>query len=189
MNASTRFRCLPLVLLTAVLGACASTPPPEAASPIALDEPATVLDGERYLEYRVGVRVAASPEVVWALLTDAEGYPRWNSTVISIDGRIAAGEAIELRSKVDPDRTFELMVSAFEPQQRLVWEDGGSAFKGVRTFTLVPQGDGTTAVTMAEVFTGSMMGMIEGKLPDFRPSFDAFAADLERAAEAGGSAG
>jgi uncharacterized protein YndB with AHSA1/START domain len=188
VNASTRFRCLPL-FLTTLLGACASVAPPEASSPIALDEPAAVLDGDRYLEYRVGVRVAAEPEVVWALLTDAQGYPRWNSTVISIDGTIAAGEEIELVSKVDPERTFELTVSTFEPARTLVWEDGGGAFKGVRTFTLVPQGDGTTAVTMAEVFTGSMMGMIEGKLPDFRPSFDAFAADLERAAGAGGNAG
>jgi uncharacterized protein YndB with AHSA1/START domain len=188
VNAATRFRRLPLALATALLGACASVPPPEASSPIALDEPATVLDGERYLEYRVGVSVTAEPEVVWSLLTDAPGYPAWNSTVISIDGNIAAGEEIELKSKVDPDRTFELTVSAFEPAQKLVWEDGGSAFRGVRTFTLTSKGDGTTAVTMAEVFTGSMMGMIEGKLPDFRPSFDAFAADLKRAAEGGGKA-
>lgn len=188
MNASTRFHRL-LLVSTLLLGACASVAPPEASSPIALDEPAVVLQGERYLEARVGVRVAAEPEVIWALLTDAQGYPRWNSTVISIEGTIAAGQEIALRSKVDPERTFELTVSTFEPNRTLVWEDGGSAFKGVRTFRLVPQGDGTTAVTMAEVFTGSMMGMIADELPDFRPSFDAFAADLERAAEAGGTAG
>lgn len=183
MNAATRFRGLFLTLTTALLGACASVPPPEASTTIALDEPAVVLDGERYLEYRVGTTIAAEPDVVWALLTDAPGYPAWNSTVISIDGTIAAGEEIELKSKVDPERTFELTVSAFEPDHKLVWEDGGSAFKGVRTFTLTAKGDGTTEVTMAEVFTGSMMGMIEGKLPDFRPSFDAFAADLKHAAE------
>ena len=95
---------------------------------------------------------------------------------------IAAGQEIELRSKVDPERTFELTVSTFDENRTLVWEDGGGAFRGVRTFTLTPRGDGTTEFRMAEVFTGSMMGMIEGKLPDFRPSFDAFAADLERAA-------
>lgn len=173
MNASTSIRLLPLAL-TALVGACASVPPPEAASPIALDEPAVVLDGERYLEYRVGATIAAEPEVVWALLTDAPGYPAWNSTVIAIDGEIAAGHEIELRAKVDPERTFELTVSTFDENRTLVWEDGGSAFRGVRTFTLTPTGTGTTEFRMAEVFTGSMMGMIEGKLPDFRPSFDAF---------------
>ena len=189
MNAATGIKGLLSLSLTALLGACASVPPPEASAPIVLDEPAMVLDGERYLEYRVGVSVAAKPEVVWALLTDAPGYPEWNSTVISIDGNIASGEEIALKAKVDPERTFELTVSTFEPAQKLVWEDGGSAFKGVRTFTLTPRCDGTTEVRMAEVLTGSMMGMIEGKLPDFRPSFDAFAADLKRAAETGDAAG
>lgn len=187
MNAATRIRgllSLTLTLtLTTGLGACASVPPPEASSPIALDEPAAVLDGERYLEYRVGATIAAQPEVLWSLLTDAKGYPTWNSTVISIDGEIAAGQEIELRSKVDPDRTFELTVSTFDENHTLVWEDGGGAFRGVRTFTLTPRGDGTTEFRMAEVFTGSMMGMIEGKLPDFRPSFDAFTADLAQAAK------
>jgi len=148
-----------------------------------LQGPATRLDGKRYLEYRVGVHIAAEPAVVWALLTDAAGYPAWNSTVVSIDGTIAKGERIELKSTIDPKRTFGLTVSELEPNQRMVWQDGGKAFKGVRTFTLRRRDDGTTEVTMAEVLTGAMMGMIEGKLPDFRPSFEAFAADLERAAE------
>ncbi len=182
MNASTAFRGLPL-LLTLALAACASTPPPEASDPIVIDGTALKLDGERYLEYRVGINIAAEPDAVWTLLTDAPGYPEWNSTVISIDGTIAQGEEIELKAKIDPDRTFELTVSEFTPHRKLVWQDGGRAFKGVRTFTLTPRGDGTTDVTMAEVLTGSMMGMIEGKLPDFRPSFDTFASDLKRAAE------
>jgi uncharacterized protein YndB with AHSA1/START domain len=182
VNASTAFRGLPLVL-AALLGACASAPPPQATAPIGLDAPAMVLDGERYLEYRVGVSIAAEPDVVWALLTDAAAYPQWNTTVISIDGKIAKDEQIELKAKIDPKRTFELTVSTFDANRKMVWEDGGKAFKGVRTFTLTPRGDGTTEVTMAEVLTGSMMGMIEGKLPDFRPSFDDFAADLKRAAE------
>ncbi len=166
------------------LGACASAPPPEAAAPIVLDGQAQRLDGERYLEYRVGVEIEADADVVWALLTDADRYPEWSSTVTDLDGSIALGETIALRSTVDPKRTFKLKVSAFEPGERLVWEDGGRSFKGVRTFTITERADGTTTVTMAEVLTGTMMGMIEGKLPDFRPSFDAFAADLKRAAEA-----
>ncbi len=186
MNASSGFAACALALagLSLSLSACASTPPPQAAAPIQTEGPTLLLDGERYLEYRVGVVIEASPKVVWGLLTDAPRFPDWNSTVISIDGTIAAGEEIELRARVDPKRTFELTVSAFEPHARMVWEDGGRAFKGVRTFVLTPRPDGSTEVTMAEVLTGSMMGMIEGKLPDFRPSFDAFAADLKRAAEA-----
>lgn len=170
------------LLLTFTVG-CASTPPATAAAPIEVDGAPQKLEGQRYLEYRVGTVIDADPATVWALLTDAGAYPRWNSTVVDLQGSIAAGEEIKLRSTVDPKRTFKLRVSTFEPNARLVWEDGGRAFKGVRTFTLRARDDGRTEVTMAEVFTGSMMKMIAPKLPDFRPSFAAFAADLKRAAE------
>ena len=177
------FLRLVLLALVSVLGACSSSAPPEAAEPITLDAPAAVLDGERYLEYRVGVHIDAPPAKVWALLIAAGDYPRWNSTVLEIDGDIAEGEDIELVSTVDPDRRFELSVGGVVPEQRMTWSDGGRAFRGERTFTLEARDDGTTDFTMKEVFTGSMMNMIEPKLPDFRESFDAFASDLRVAAE------
>jgi hypothetical protein len=36
---------------------------------------------------------------------------------------------------------------------------------------------------MAEVFSGLMLPMIKGSLPDFGPPFEAYAADLKREAE------
>ena len=190
-NATQPRRLLPPVALALSLvagpAACASTPPEDATTPIALDGEAVAMHGQRYLQVRVGVHVDAAPEKVWGLLTDAGAYPAWNSTVTSIDGTIAEGETIELKAKVDPDRTFNLTVSTFEPHERMVWEDGGAAFKGVRTFTLTAR-DGGTDFTMSEVFTGSMMGMIEPKLPDFRPGFTRFAADLKATAEANADA-
>jgi hypothetical protein len=40
---------------------------------------------------------------------------------------------------------------------------------------------------MQEVFTGIMLPMIKGSLPDFGPAFETYAADLKRAAEGGAS--
>ena len=74
-------------------------------------------------------------------------------------------------------------MSTFEPSTKLVWEDGNKAFKGVRTFTLTARTDGTTDVTMSEVLTGTFLPAASKKMPDFRPSFDAFAADLKSHAE------
>lgn len=164
--------------------ACASTAPPEAAEAVTIDAPASALEGERYLEVRVGAHIDAPPAAVWAVLSDATAYPEWNSTVLGLEGAIAEGEVIELTSIVDPDRTFELTVSAVVPNEGMVWSDGNRRFRGERTFTLRARADGTTEFTMREVFTGSMMGMIAPSLPDFRPSFDAFASDLVVAAEA-----
>ena len=174
----------PLWFVLALLSsACASSAPPGTDEAIALDAPAAKLEGKRYLEVRVGVRIAAPPPVVWDLLVDGPAYPSWNSTVIALDGTIAEGEIIELKSTVDPERSFELEVSGVEAARTMVWADGGRAFRGERRFRLEPLADGGTAFTMREVMTGTMMGMIAPRLPDFRPTFDGFATDLKAAAE------
>jgi uncharacterized protein YndB with AHSA1/START domain len=38
------------------------------------------------MDCRVTIAIAAPPEKIWALLTDAAGFARWNSTVTSIEG-------------------------------------------------------------------------------------------------------
>ncbi|MBK7857058.1 MAG: SRPBCC domain-containing protein [Archangiaceae bacterium] len=136
------------------------------------------------LDYSVAIQIAAPPAIVWALLTDAKGYPQWNSTVVKLDGTIAKGELIQLVAKVAPERTFSLKVSELEKPLHLVWEDGGKAFSGVRTFTLTPGPDGASTVfAMSETLSGRMLPMIEGSLPDFTPEFNGFARDLKVAAE------
>jgi len=128
--------------------------------------------------------VRATPERIWALLTDAKGFPRWNSTVTSIGGTIALGQTLELKVPAAPTRTFKPKVTAFEPGRSMIWSDGmAPMFKGVRTYTLTPKDDGTTDFAMSEVFAGVMLPMIKGSLPDFAPAFEAYAADLKREAE------
>ena len=39
--------------------------------------------------YAVRRTIKASPDRVWAVLTDAAGYPDWNTAVVSLTGRIA----------------------------------------------------------------------------------------------------
>ena len=56
-------------------------------------------------------------------------------------------------------------------------------FSGVRIFTLTPKQDGSTDFSMVEVFKGIILPMIKGTLPDFKPNFEQYAADLKKAAE------
>ena len=56
-------------------------------------------------------------------------------------------------------------------------------FKGVRTYRLKPNGDGTVEFAMQEVFSGPMAPLIEKTIPDLQPSFDQFAAALKMKAE------
>jgi hypothetical protein len=136
------------------------------------------------LEYEVGIDVRATPERIWKLLTDAPSFPSWNSTVTSLEGEIALGQRLALKVPIAPDRTFKPKVTELEPARRMVWSDGAAPmFKGTRTFTLTPKGDGSTTFSMVEVFKGLMLPMIKGSLPDFREPFEQYAADLKRAAE------
>ena len=42
----------------------------------------------------VEVNIRANVQTVWALLTDAQGFSRWNSTVSGIEGQIREGERL-----------------------------------------------------------------------------------------------
>jgi len=135
------------------------------------------------MEYSAGINIKARPDRVWALMTNAADFPRWNSTVKSIEGRIALDQTIKLIASIAPTRTFNLKVIEFVPEKRMVWSDGNAMFKGVRTYTLSPKGDGSTDFTMSEVYTGLMLPMIAGSLPDFAPAFEQYVSDLKREAE------
>jgi len=129
--------------------------------------------------------IRATPEKVWSLLTNAARFPEWNTTVTRIGGTIALGERLAIQVPVAPKRTFKPRVVAFTPNREMQWSDGVMPmFRGVRTFTLTPQDEGITTFTITEVFTGVMLPMIKGSLPDFGPVFETYAADLTRAAEA-----
>lgn len=135
--------------------------------------------------------IHATPETIWSLLTDASGYPAWNPTVISVEGSIAQDQRIALTSTVNPKRKFRLKVSEFEAPRRMVWSSGMplGLFKGARTYTLTPQGDGATEFSMEEVFSGPMEPMISKSIPDMSESFEQFAEGLKTAAEADASGG
>jgi hypothetical protein len=137
------------------------------------------------MEVGVGINIRAKPERIWALLTNAGDFPRWNSTVRSIEGSIALGQTIQLKT-ITSDRIFKLKVTQWQPNAAMLWQDGAAPmFKGERRYTLTPKSDGTTDFAMVEVFSGLMLPMIAGSLPDFRPTFERYAADLKQEAERG----
>lgn len=131
----------------------------------------------------VAIDITAPAERVWALLTDLPGFVRWNSTVLSAEGRIAEGETVRIQVKLAPERTFNLKVSSVVPNAKMVWSDGNALFRGVRTYQITPQGAGVR-FEMDEVNSGLLLPMIRGSLPDFGPSFEQYAEDLKAAAEA-----
>jgi hypothetical protein len=135
--------------------------------------------------YDATTTIKASPETIWAILTDAPGFQAWDSGIERVEGRIVPGEKIKVISKVNPGRAFPVKVTEFTPGQRMTWSGGMplGLFKGVRTFTLSPAEDGATRFTMREEYSGPLLPMIWRSMPDLGPSFRQFADGLKQRAE------
>ena len=129
--------------------------------------------------------IQAAPEAVWRILTDAPGYPSWNTTVSRVDGRIALGEQLTVHAKLAPGRAFPVKVVAFDAPRRMVWSGGMplGLFKGERIFELRPMAGGGVEFAMQEDYTGWLAPLITKSIPDLQPAFDEFAACLKARAE------
>lgn len=128
---------------------------------------------------RIARHIDADAATVWRLLTAAAEWPRWNSTVVSLDGEIALGSKIKLVSTLVPNRTFRLKVKEFEPNARLTFGDAVST----RTYSL--SGDaGGTRVEVVERIGGPFFPFFAPMIPPFDENFEQFTADLKKAAEA-----
>lgn len=135
--------------------------------------------------YEASASINADADAVWQILIDASGYPTWDSGVKSVDGEIAPGEKVKVVSEVNPGRAFPVKVVEFAPGERMTWSGGMplGLFKGVRTFTLSPEGAGSTRFTMREEYTGPLLSLIWRSMPDLGPSFVRFANGLKARAE------
>ena len=108
---------------------------------------------------RVEASIRATPEIVWAILTDAKNFPRWNSTVTAREGEIRDGGRLRVHVP-GTDRTFTPGVTDVAPPERMTWAGGfAPLFKGVRTFTLRRGNE--------ERFSGLMLPLVKKSLPDF----------------------
>ena len=136
--------------------------------------------------YEASAQISASPDKVWATLVDGGNWPNWDSGVEGLDGSIAPGNKITIKSSAAPGRAFPVTVSEFQPPRRLQFSGGAplGMFKGVRTYTLAGSENGTTRFTMREEYTGILLGMIWRSMPDLQPSFDQFVRGIKQKVEA-----
>jgi uncharacterized protein YndB with AHSA1/START domain len=134
--------------------------------------------------YESQSQIAATPAAVWAVLVDSTSWQSWDSGVLGVDGEIALGKKIVIRSSAAPDRKFPVKVTVFDAPSTLVFSNGNVIFKGVRTYTLTPKSSGTL-FHMREEYTGAMLNAIWKSMPDLQPSFDQFAGGIAKRVEAG----
>ena len=138
--------------------------------------------------YEATSTIAASPQAVWAVLSDGASWPSWDSGVDAVEGRIAMNETIKIRSQAAPGRAFPVKVTRFDPPAHLRFSGGMplGLFRGVRTYEVSEEADGQVAFRMREEYSGPLLPLVWRSMPDLGPSFERFASGLKQRVESGG---
>jgi uncharacterized protein YndB with AHSA1/START domain len=113
------------------------------------------------MEFEAEFATVATPERVWAALTDVESWPPWISSYNSVtrldSGPLAVGSRADVRQPGLARATFT--VTALEPGREFTWE---STAPGVRTVArhLVEAGDGGTRLELSVHQSGPLAGAV-----------------------------
>ncbi|MDB5621335.1 SRPBCC domain-containing protein [Tardiphaga sp.] len=139
------------------------------------------------LAFEASSTINATPSAVWAVLVDGADWPSWDSGVEAVDGTIAEGHKIRIRSKVAPGRTFPVKVTTLRAPSQLVFTGGMplGLFTGERTYSVTEAPTGGVLVHMREQYTGPLAGSIGKSIPDLNPSFRQFVDGLKARVESG----
>ena len=108
------------------------------------------------------IDIAARPEVVWDVLADIEGWPRWNASIASaeLDGELAPGSTF--RWKAGPG-TITSTLRHVDPPRELGWTGTTFGIKAVHVHRLEQRGD-STRVTSEESWAGLPVRLLRGRM-------------------------
>ena len=149
-----------------------------------------VLTNTQPYTLQASIQINATPQRVWAVLTDQAAYPSWNPFIISSSGRVQVGATLtNVMHDATGNTTFTPTVLVVEPGRELRWigrVGPGGIFDGEHTFTIQQIRPGVVLFTQREDFTGVAIPFYEQRLhSDTLPQFRAMNAAL--ASEAGRS--
>jgi hypothetical protein len=108
------------------------------------------------------IQIAASPAIVWRVLTDIPHWPSWNPDVKSatLEGPLAPGT--QFRWKAGPG-TIASTLQDVESPRRITWTGKTFGITAIHSYELEPQ-DGTTTVRSAESWDGLVVRLLRRPL-------------------------
>ena len=115
-------------------------------------------------EISEAIEVPASPTTVWAVLTEIDAYPQWN-TLLSVRGDLSVGERVDVRLSMPGLPTVPLSpeITAVEPERALRWRSRLFGVEAEHAFLLEPAPDGGTRFVQTEQFGGPLAGPVLGR--------------------------
>ena len=107
-------------------------------------------------EISATIEIAATPDEVWAVLSDLASYPQWHPAFRKVSGQLTAGSKLTITTSPPDGRlmTVKVKVLIADPGRELRWV---SKLLGItiskRTFLLSPI-DGGTSLVQAGSYRG-----------------------------------
>ena len=122
------------------------------------------------------ISILASPDEVWAVLSDFGRYPEWNPFLRYIRGEMRVGGTLEVR--IQPPggtgMTFRPEVLRVDPAKEFRWKGKlfvKGIFDGEHYFILQKKAEQETRVIHGELFSGFLAGMLSGMLSKTEAGF------------------
>ena len=108
---------------------------------------------------KTAVDVAASPEMVWRVLTYFPDYPKWNPVLVSIQGSLAPGQRLKIQARFPQGREYKFspVVVKVIPATELRWRRWRlieGVFDRELAFLIVPNGIKGVRFIQREHFSG-----------------------------------
>ena len=97
------------------------------------------------------VKLNQPGQAVWDVITDIDGFPDWRPDVKKVE-RLPTDDGTVRWREFDRHGTIAYEIAQADPPKRLVTRitDTGLPFGGTWTWTLEPQADGSTSLTVTE---------------------------------------
>ena len=132
------------------------------------------------------IEIAASPQQVWAVLTNLASYPDWNPVFREASGQVTPGNRITITStqpETGHTMTVKVKVLSAEPATELRW---ASSVLGImnseHSFILSPTSDGTQLV-QTQTYRGLFTRFPPKTVSRIQASFEAINEAIRQRAE------
>ena len=134
------------------------------------------------------IDIDATPEQVWAVLTDFAQYPEWNPFITSIEGATTprAQLAVTIAPPGGKSVSLHPTVQTADENHRFGWLGRlgfPGVFDGAHEFILEPRANGTTSFTQRETFKGVLVPFVGKILERTHGGFEGMNVALKRRVE------
>src|SRR5690625_2419123 len=135
------------------------------------------------------IEIDASPERVWAVLSDFASYPQWNPFIKSITCVPRQGERLRITIQPGSRKCIRISRVVLTADAGRGWQCMGELlfrgiFDGEHRFLIEPLGEGKVRFQQSERFSGLLVSLLRGSLDrDTKRGFEEMNQALKARAE------